>query len=143
MRMNEARSKYHTPIKEDASSTAFESYKSLRAKKRARMQEFVGILENRRGLGAADAKDMIFAHLGLVKYNGLSMEYSQFVEQIYIQFAQQYCQKSNDLSILSHVDEISFSDRRSGLPSWVPNWTVGRHKASHRIEYHLVMRGGS
>lgn len=85
------------------------------------------IMEARRGSGVSDARDMIFAHLGLTSdttKNEIPIDYSQSTEQLYEDIARKHIEAHGNTSIIYHVETADLSKRRKGLPSWVPDWGV-------------------
>ncbi|KAE8446535.1 hypothetical protein EG329_011867 [Mollisiaceae sp. DMI_Dod_QoI] len=86
------------------------------------------ILSSRRGLGVSDPRDMIFAHLGMVRNDGKlarlpQADYRLSVSQIYTDFAI-YCLRTiRNLSFLFHVGDRDPDSPIKGLPTWVPDWT--------------------
>ena len=79
----------------------------------------------------SDPRDMIFGHLGLLPpthesaiRSSISVDYSQTLNEILEAVARRIVLDAGDLSLLAEVEKMRFEDRREGLPSWVPDWTV-------------------
>ncbi|KAL7755492.1 hypothetical protein ACKLNR_014590 [Fusarium oxysporum f. sp. zingiberi] len=88
------------------------------------------LLNIARDYDATDPKDKVYAILGLLEALGykspLRVDYRVSVEDLYTQIAKILQQGSETLNVMSHV-EVNPLTRQvtlSGLPSWVPNWTV-------------------
>jgi hypothetical protein len=85
------------------------------------------ILTSRRGLGVSDARDMIYAHIGLASDRSLGqpmfeVDYSKSASQVYTEVARYHLRKNKNYGILNHMEDVDPSKRRYGLPSWVPDW---------------------
>jgi hypothetical protein len=82
-------------------------------------------MDSRRGLGASDPRDMIYAHLGLVELNPsrFSIMYEHSVVQVYEDVARLFLTVLPNLSILIFVENTEEGKRLAGLPSWVPDWS--------------------
>jgi Heterokaryon incompatibility protein (HET) len=95
----------------------------------------LNVLSRRRGLGATDPRDFVFANLSLAadvnKFGHIvEADYSKSKADVFVKVAH-YILESNTFTIrpnsweilLSHLDAIRLSERR-GIPSWVPDWTL-------------------
>jgi hypothetical protein len=86
--------------------------------------EILDCLSAARGSASKDPRDKVFAVLSLMDASIRSLvevDYSNSVEQVYLNVATVSILKQRHLGILSHV---SLQDSKLNLPSWVPNWTV-------------------
>jgi hypothetical protein len=86
----------------------------------------LGALKARRGLGVTDAKDMVYAHLGMAEAKARShipIDYSRSKAQVYEEIARYIYKNSYDFSILGLVENVNLQNR-PGLPTWVPDWSV-------------------
>jgi hypothetical protein len=88
----------------------------------------LALLALRRGLGVSDARDMIYAHLGVVSdslfgHLELEVDYSKSCSELFIDVTRYFLKRYKDYRILSHVEDVDPLKRRQGLPSWVPDWT--------------------
>ncbi|KAF4629583.1 hypothetical protein G7Y89_g8567 [Cudoniella acicularis] len=89
------------------------------------------ILASRRGLGATDPRDMIYAHLGVaarLEYlpdvgTLIPIDYGKTCEQIYEEVALQIISWQMSLTILNHLENSAPENRWKGLPSWAPDWS--------------------
>ena len=89
------------------------------------------ILRQRRGAGVSDPRDMIFGHLGLcppthesIIRSSISIDYSRTLNELLEAVARQIILDTGELLPLAEVGTVQPEDRRIGLPSWVPDWTV-------------------
>jgi len=76
---------------------------------------------------AIDPKDYIFALLGIcsdAEELGISLDYTKTCQQVYIDCAKVYLEKKGDLDILGYCQ---FPKKQTGLPSWVPDWSMAIH----------------
>jgi hypothetical protein len=108
---------------------------------RHKFQDYIGgnstgntllsILALRRGSGVSDARDMIYAHLGIASDSisgnlGFKVDYSKGCAELFLDIARYFLEKHTDYRILSHVEDVDPLRRRPGLPSWVPDWTSNK-----------------
>jgi hypothetical protein len=87
------------------------------------------ILLTRRGLGATDPRDMIYAHTGFVsdgQHETVVADYAKTCKQLYDDFARYKMESSMSYSILSHVVDHTLSTRPDGLASWAPDWSSSK-----------------
>ncbi|KAG4432169.1 hypothetical protein IFR05_012336 [Cadophora sp. M221] len=89
------------------------------------------MLSLRRGSGVSDPRDMIFGHLGLCPLahkaaiqSKIPVDYGKSVTKLYEDVARQIILDENGLSLLADVEWVPLEERRTGIPSWVPDWTV-------------------
>ncbi|KAF2872859.1 heterokaryon incompatibility protein-domain-containing protein [Massariosphaeria phaeospora] len=76
-----------------------------------------------RGVGASDPRDKVFAFLHLATEEpDLKANYRATAQFVFMRTAQLIL-KSDDLSLLSHVQDPS-ETKVAGLPSWVPDFSV-------------------
>jgi hypothetical protein len=88
------------------------------------------ILHNRRGLGVSDPRDMIYGHLGVLgnvrsKRNVnrfFQVDYHQPMPELIMQVVLFIISARGDFDILSQVEDVSI-EKRTTLPTWVPDWT--------------------
>lgn len=83
---------------------------------------------------ASDPKDLLFAKYGLIGTKAVrlySPDYSSSVEKVCTEFAWQYIQQEQDLSILCYSG-IPLNKRRSTFPTWLPDW--GPSKPSYPLQ---------
>jgi hypothetical protein len=88
----------------------------------------LALLQLRRGLGASDARDMIYAHLGiavdsLVGQPALKVDYSKSYQELFTDIAVYFIEHYGDYRIFSHVEENRLEKSGADFPSWVPDWT--------------------
>lgn len=79
----------------------------------------------------SDPRDMIFGHLGLCTpthksaiQSRIPVDYGKSVTELYEAVARQIILDGTDISLLADVESVPIEERRTGLPSWVPDWTV-------------------
>lgn len=89
----------------------------------------IDVLKARRGLGVTHAVDMVYAHLGMATpplYDRIDwrVDYLKSASQVYTKIAMAMIFETSSLSILCLVSNIEPSLRKSGFPSWVPDWSV-------------------
>ncbi|KAF6833114.1 ankyrin and het domain-containing protein, partial [Colletotrichum musicola] len=84
----------------------------------------VQALKARRGLGATDPRDMVYANLGVANDGGLEINYEETSQWIYVRAAQYMIDKVGIRELLSYVDDIAAGERLEGLPSWAPDWRL-------------------
>jgi hypothetical protein len=106
------------------------------------------ILEERRGLGATDARDMLYAYLGLVRGTGIVADYSIPPTDLYLSFAKRVLEKCGSEALFEHVLKSThpywWSVRKAGLdlPSWVPDWTCETSLSNPRIYLETAVANG-
>ncbi|KAH6669027.1 heterokaryon incompatibility protein-domain-containing protein, partial [Halenospora varia] len=105
----------------------------------------LGLVASRRGLGASDSRDMLYAHFGM-KGRPLDIEdmgsenelwlrksfpihYEKSIQQVYNTFAAAVISNSERLAIMHHIEAAYPQEHLKGLASWAPDWTLPR---SHR-----------
>ncbi|KAE8449722.1 hypothetical protein EG329_007497 [Mollisiaceae sp. DMI_Dod_QoI] len=87
-------------------------------------------LVERRGLGASDPRDMIFAHLALCADGeveipkALSADYTKTTKQVYEEAAAFIFQQTKNFDILAHAEETNLRSQKANLASWCPDWTA-------------------
>jgi hypothetical protein len=84
------------------------------------------ILRGRRGLGATDPKDMVYAHIGIAEpqvRSDIIVDYSKSKAQVYEEIARYIYKNTCGFTILILVENLNLQSR-SGLPTWVPDWSV-------------------
>jgi hypothetical protein len=90
-------------------------------------QSLLGYLNLTRELKLTNPSDRIYAFLELVKNEERGFHfrpnYKDPYLHVYQQFAAEYIQSVNDLSLLSNVEHDKES-LTSGTPSWVPRWDL-------------------
>jgi hypothetical protein len=104
----------------------------------------IEVVRLRRGLGATDPRDMVFAHLGLAdltreEERDLRVDYTIQVSKLYTYLAMNIIHATGDLWILGHVERINPSLRRAGLPSWVPDWSSPASEDPNYVPEELPM----
>ncbi|OCK85851.1 hypothetical protein K432DRAFT_216315 [Lepidopterella palustris CBS 459.81] len=101
------------------------------------------LLETHRYSKSTDARDKVYAFLGLADrrlppFNHqpkvLTPDYKQSVQNLYLEVARALLISHEDLGLLSHVQDMSHT-RIPNLPSWVPDYSVVLHP------YPLKFRG--
>ena len=99
------------------------------------------LLKSRKGCGVTDARDMLFANLGLVSYSIedkdqflslITVNYAKTKEQVYVDLAVYLLEKLPDFRMFSLLDPSETSSD-SPMPSWVPDWASGPPSEFSRI----------
>lgn len=81
-------------------------------------------LTARRGLGATDPRDFVYANLGVANDGNMSVNYEETSLWIYVQAAKYMVDKLGIGKVMSYVDDIAAEERLQGLPSWAPDWRL-------------------
>ncbi|RKU47064.1 hypothetical protein DL546_009005 [Coniochaeta pulveracea] len=98
---------------------------------RARLKpmKMVKVLEARRSMGATDARDFIFAHIGVASDRDeisalLPVDYSLPLHQVFSRFSRYILESESVRTLLLLVDQELRVDRKPNLPSWVVDWRL-------------------
>ncbi|KAH8671797.1 heterokaryon incompatibility protein-domain-containing protein, partial [Tricladium varicosporioides] len=98
----------------------------------------LGIVASRRGLGASDSRDMLYAHFGMKGQDvwhdmlwgdelwlrkSFPIHYEKSIQQVYNAFAAAVISNSERLAIMHHVEAAYPQEHLKGLASWAPDWT--------------------
>ncbi|PMD34246.1 HET-domain-containing protein [Hyaloscypha variabilis F] len=103
------------------------------ARSRGAENSLYDILRARRGFGASDKRDIVYALLGLIKqdkaFSPELVDYSMSLSRVYTIVAELILrsplQQEWTETVLSHADDgRELQDRPDGLPSWAPDWSV-------------------
>jgi hypothetical protein len=89
----------------------------------------LNLLTERRGLGASDARDMIYAHLGLASDYAsqkflFDVDYSKSPGEVFTEVAQFFLEMHKDYRILDYLEDRDPASHRRDLASWAPDWTI-------------------
>ncbi len=90
------------------------------------------ILHSRHGSGVSDGRDMIYAHLGMLRdYESnlelsslIRVDYNKSLSEVYTNLALYLLRRQQSFDFLLHVENRAVEERNPELPSWVPDWTV-------------------
>jgi hypothetical protein len=87
------------------------------------------LLLSRRGLGATDPRDMVYAQLGLASdltesSQYLNIDYQRSVSRVYEDVARYLLDKVGPELLFFHIDDVDRSDRCKDLASWAPDWRL-------------------
>ncbi|KAF4626566.1 hypothetical protein G7Y89_g11587 [Cudoniella acicularis] len=100
------------------------------------------LLIKRRGLGATDPRDMVYAHMGMASDSStlsqyVSIDYRQEhdVSEVYVQVTRYIIDKIGLSSVFSLIEETPFEERLPRLPSWTPDWRKTTTKKNARRDY--------
>jgi hypothetical protein len=87
----------------------------------------IGLLMRRRGLGASDPRDLIYAHCSMASDgNMVNVEYEQSTARAYGDFILGHMIREMNHELLSWAQDSSPILRLGGIPSWSPDWTSVR-----------------
>lgn len=90
------------------------------------------LVEETRHFGSTMPVDKIYAILGLVRDDDITVDYNARPEDVYQQFAVRHLVPQQNLDILYHCVR-SKEPRLLDLPSWVPDWTRPGYVEPFRI----------
>jgi Heterokaryon incompatibility protein (HET) len=87
------------------------------------------LLLQRRGLGATDPRDMIFAHFGIVSDRAavdqnIKVDYQQTCRHLFEDVARYLINSAGPQLVFYHIDDIDPSSRCRDLASWAPDWRL-------------------
>jgi hypothetical protein len=121
------RSDYEAQLEHAASAVQVYSWAQLRTQRKEEPHglDLIKVLNSIRPAGATDERDKVYSILGLLKEKdraGIRVEYSRdhSVEQVYTELAK-YC--IGTPYIMRLLEHASTTRKRSGLPSWAPDWS--------------------
>lgn len=115
------------------------------------LDKLVKILISRRGLGVQDARDMLFAHIGIagITSDGIDLpthvpylvDYSKTKTQVYQDLAMAVLAKDGQYDFLHYAKTtICLEDRPRHVPTWMPDWTDNSWRQSREIIRHPSIR---
>ncbi|KAH9229070.1 hypothetical protein K456DRAFT_1777851, partial [Colletotrichum gloeosporioides 23] len=85
------------------------------------------VLKTRRGFGAADPRDRVYANLGIIndlrrvrKY--LNVDYGESVQTVFTKVAAYIICTKGATYLMTQIQDMHFKEYLQGLPSWVPQW---------------------
>ncbi|KAJ9157839.1 Ankyrin and het domain-containing protein [Pleurostoma richardsiae] len=86
------------------------------------------LLSCRRGIGATDARNIVFGHLGVVSDREkcdefIKVDYGKDLRQVYIEAAWYFLNCSGLEELLYHAMDPSPVDCNPDIPSWCPRWS--------------------
>lgn len=116
-------------LSNNSKRSGFKVMKEMHFARVGRLQtNLFNLLLSRRGLGATDARDMIFAHMGVASDRAalegkVAIDYQQSCERLYEDVAQYLIDTIGPGTIFSHIDDINHSSGRQDLASWAPEWS--------------------
>ncbi|KAF6829585.1 ankyrin and het domain-containing protein [Colletotrichum plurivorum] len=94
------------------------------ARNRKKGYTLVEALEARRGLGATDPRDFVYANLGVASYGCLEVNYEKTSQWIYAQAAIYLVEELGIANLILYIDNVAARERLEGLPSWAPDWRL-------------------
>lgn len=98
-----------------------------RHEKHKGMRDLISLLKNFRLRDATDARDKIYALLGItsddVNKLGITVRYDRSIEDTYIETAIAIINSTNDLSLFELLKPKRIQHNRPKVPSWVPDWS--------------------
>jgi hypothetical protein len=89
----------------------------------------LNMLLDRRGLGATDPRDMVFAHMGIAADrnqwgDAVQVDYRKSCAQVYEDVARYLLSTVGPEKLFAQLDSVPVSTRQSGLASWSPDWSL-------------------
>ena len=95
-------------------------------------QKMFDLLLSRRGLGATNSSDMIFAHMSTASdlnelENYVKVDYGRSCEIIYENVARyllDHVEPYGPETFFRHIDDRESTQRRQNLATWAPDWSV-------------------
>ena len=103
------------------------------ARGHTKLDYFLSCLNRLRAMDAKDARDRVFASLGYLNRGSGSLntalipvDYEASVQSVYLGTSVMLLKRMSHLGLLSAIEDKS-KRRTSGLPSWVPDFTVDHH----------------
>lgn len=101
-------------------------FTARQAHQRGETMAILDLMLARRGLGATDPRDIIWAHTGLAEdgmHPSLGVDYkNRTLANLYNGFAQYVFREYLGFKILFHVESRGPSRRTEGIASWSPDW---------------------
>lgn len=87
------------------------------------------MLMERRGLGATDPRDMVFAHMGIAVDqtqwgDAVLVDYRKSCAQVYEDVARYLLATIGPEKFFAHLDFVAQNMRQPGLASWSPDWSL-------------------
>lgn len=94
------------------------------------------LLSLRRGLGASDIRDLVYAHLSLAddyrkESKALRVDYTLSCAQVFAEAARYMIDQGALEKVIGLAWDVETAARLPGLPSWTPDWTLA--KSSGRL----------
>jgi len=89
--------------------------------------DILTVLHKSRHCSATDARDKVFAVLGLAHeqfQKEFPIDYSLSTEEVFTQLATHLIQSRGDLRVLKHTTGQGMDFEVHGIPSWVPRWDI-------------------
>ncbi|KFA68513.1 hypothetical protein S40285_05394 [Stachybotrys chlorohalonatus IBT 40285] len=93
--------------------------------------ELFGVVQARRGLGATDARDLVYAQFGVISDRAvvnryITIDYEMPVAFLYSQVARYIVETRREglQALLSLVGDTFDNQRLPGLPTWAPDWRI-------------------
>ncbi|KAK2755854.1 ankyrin and het domain-containing protein [Colletotrichum kahawae] len=129
-----------------------------RGRPRGNKKSLWDILSMRRGFGAADPRDHVYANLGVIddlwevrKYLEVDYSDAHSLQRVFSRVAAYILNKVEFMAVpsripelLPHVHDMHPEQRLQGLPSWVPDWRYPARKIvsdrfpAHTGAYHVL-----
>ncbi|EQB47090.1 hypothetical protein CGLO_13799 [Colletotrichum gloeosporioides Cg-14] len=85
------------------------------------------VLKIRRGFGAADPRDRVYANFGIINdlrrvRRYLDVDYGVSLQVVLSKLAEYIISTKGATYLMTQVQDLRFEDYVEGLPSWVPQW---------------------
>ena len=142
LRMWEARHQYrqHLEFRIRRGTVKVEDFSKVEKKMRVDWERrfitsLVNILRSRRGLGASNARDFIYANQGLAEYShpcAFAINYEATVSEVFQAVARLFILHNGAVAALQDVRRHKQDRNEHNLPSWVPNVSTRSFYRRHR-----------
>ncbi|KAB5518083.1 heterokaryon incompatibility protein-domain-containing protein [Coniochaeta sp. 2T2.1] len=127
---------YNTPAKGDEKLKMLESMN--RSRQGSNAGKMLSLLQARRGLGATDARDFVFAHMGIAsdrrKVEGaVPIDYNAPLERVFSRMSLYIVESEGVDALLTLLDKQAEPSKQANMPSWAVDWS--RPPSAHAPMY--------
>lgn len=108
--------------------------------------KMLSLLQARRGLGATDARDFVFAHMGIASDreqvgNAVPVDYNSSLAKVFSRISMYIVESESVDMLLSLLDGQGGREDRRGLPSWAVDWSLPPSTYAPMYMDNLLSRG--